>query len=1056
MLSRMRPAIVPYCIALIASMVTPATSAVEKPVFALDFEGTATARGREGEKISPLVSKSVEFVAGLKGQALNAQWALLEYPASVLPRERGTLAMWICPLPEPPGEELSKWRGYFADADAWRPLPMPRLWLFGSILRFDMGPGKWLWSSIPLGSGWGSGAWHQLIGTWDCSGHMALYFDGQKLMEKQFKPWEPKARRAFRIGSAVPVNSRAAHALIDEVRLYDEALDAQQVHTLYLSANISALSLYLPQTVFKSPPATLPVVVRNTGGSRWHQTLHWHCGQQDGELQMDLAPGQRKEIALQGAMGFGAQGLVNTEFSWQEGSGYSWARTEELTAYIPQPLSPPPRQVPEWKEVATVDCAAQPPISEVGESRVVAGPAGRYREAGPNRWDRFGYVFELSGAQKMVRLTVEHPDDDKRATVLASSIPAYDESVPAGSTRQILGNGFLSGGALRVTNKMVKRQYVFPAISEHLAIIVETGVSGQRAAVGTMTLEEADTEYSPAAPSSALQASHHRRMGLFWEDPVFGLDFGWAGTDYIGWDRILTRALNYMAWAGEDLLLYPTVWYQGPVYRSVVEPGTWPYGSSRNHPPDYPRLMAIRCAQRDIEFIPTFIIWQLPSLNDLIRTEAEVIAGKPSVNAVTSDGQVMTSVKWHSPPLLNAQHPAVREALLALIVEHIELCGDISSFGGIEFGLWPPSPMQAGARLLTSYDDWTVNEFARHIGESPPGDSRSADRFRQRADWILNNPQRRSQWVQWRCEMMTDFYQEVARRLAQANPQAKLHLLIQQPYPWYDTDPAQALLEQGINLEVLSANPHIVIDRYNKHTQTYHRIARLTHPAFVPEGGTKLGVITDYDAREMTRQFQRPFWGLPQAGSVIQQQYYETHPALSSDDSPKLQFPKPWRVEAHGRCSQPAPTGRYFLRDPALSVYLFNAKWISIGGYNLGTLGAENLVREFATAFQALPAVPFADLGCTGPIVVRTAHAEGYKWIYAVNITDNEARLSLRVADRALANVVTGDELPAPDGHATFELRPYELLAWRTSSETEIELRGPQQAPADTGLGGTR
>ena len=386
---------------------------------------------------------------------------------------------------------------------------------------------------------------------------------------------------------------------------------------------------------------------------------------------------------------------------------------------------------------------------------------------------------------------------------------------------------------------------------------------------------------------------------------------------------------------------------------------------------------------------------------------------------------------------------------MRLVDEHIAMCADQSSFAGIQFALWPSSPMQAGARLLTSYDDWTVNQFARHIGENPPGQPTQPERFKQRADWILGNSQRRQKWIQWRCDRMTDFYNEVAAHLAQANSEAKLRLVVQQPYPWYEMDPAEALREQGIDMEALSGNSDIVITRFTN--QTFHRIARLSDPAFVPPGGIYLGVITDYDALELTRQFQRPFSGLPRTGAIIHQQYYESHPALRGG-SPKLHFPEPWWTEGAGRCSQPAPRGDYFLRHPALDLYLFDAQWLAIGGYNLGTRGFEEEIRRFATTFCALPRVPFADLGCTGPVVIRQAQAEGHKWIYAVNITDNEARLSLRVADRALADVVTGNEVSAPDGHATFNLLPYWVLAWRTSPDTQVELRGASRPPVETAL----
>ncbi len=853
-------------ILLYASAVATADNGNE-PVFALGFDGTTVARGPDEEPIAPIKAQNVEFRPGLIGQALQADGALVEFAAELLPQEQGTLVMWLSPLADPPGRELSYWRIYFGDADDWGPLGMPRLWLFNTLLRFDMDDGKWLWSAIPVGAGWSGGAWHQLVGIWDCAGYIALYFDGKLLMERQVRSWQPQKRRAFCVGTGVGYGHQPlpAHALIDEVALYDYAMSAQEVKQMYYQTGVTSLRFKLSETVFELPPDQLPVVATNVGAARWQSTVQWSCEERRGSFALDLPPGAEEQLTIKHPLSPSMRGEASIQIDWHEGIDYRQARSEQLRPYILPSLEPPAEQPPEWQMVGMVDCTEQAPISEAGNSQVVEGPAGRYREAGRNRWDRFAYIFELSAPRRLARLTVEYPDDATRAIVVASNIPIEDEPVAAGAERHVLANGLLTGGKYDLTNQMQRRQYFFPAMSQHVAVIIETGMQDEPAAVRSLTLEEADLEYGPTAPPPALQAQTHRRMGLYWEDPIFGQDFGWTGTDYRRWDEVLNRALNYMAWSGQDLLVYPTVWYQGPIYRSEAEPGTWPSGG-RAHPSGYPRLMAMRCAQRGIKFISTFTIWHLPSLAHLILPAEQVAAGKPSVNTVTREGEVLTSNNWHSPPLLNAQHPKVQEVLLRLVDEHITMCADQPSFAGIQFALWPSSPMQAGARLLTSYDDWTVNQFAHHIGESPPGGPQEAERFKQRADWILNDAQRRQQWIQWRCDQMTDFYGEVAARLAKANPQAKLRLVVQQPYPWVEMEPAKALRQQGIDIEALSHNSDIVITRFTN--QTFDRIARLAHPAFVPPGGTELGVITDYDTLELTRQIQQPFYGLPRTNNT--------------------------------------------------------------------------------------------------------------------------------------------------------------------------------------------
>jgi hypothetical protein len=828
-----------------------------------------------------------------------------------------------------------------------------------------------------------------------------------------------------------------AHALIDDVRIYDQMLTAEEIDTMYRASGMGGLKFSLLRTVQLPPVAGLSIEVTNGSDRGWQGAVSWACGQRQGEFELDLASGERTEMELTEAIPDSTRGAVDVALKWQEGIQTPRQCRRELTAYIPAGIGAPPDESPDWKMLARVNCAEQAPIAQVGQSHVVEGPAGRYREGGLERYDRFAYVFELSAARRMVRLTVEHPDDKTRSTSFSISTPQWQPSAVASTERQVLGNGLLSGGHFTLTNRMERRQYVLPMMYKQFAIIVETGVSGEPAAVASLTVEEAKLDsYGPGCPLPALQAGQHRRMGLYWEDPVIGQDFGWTGIDYTHWDDTLKRALDYMAWSGQDLLAYPTLWYDGPVYGSKTQPGTWPYGG-RHHPADYPRLVAARCSERDIKFIPTFTIWRLPSLDGLIANSEQAAAGRPMVNTVTRDGKVLTSTNWGSPPLLNAQHPKVQEALLALVDEHVAMCGDQPSFAGIEFALWPSSPMQAAAKLFTSYDDWTVLSFARHVGQVPPGEPSSAERFKQRADWILNDSSRRAQWVRWRCETMTEFYNEVARHLARVGPHCKLRLVVLQPGPDADVDPAQALLEQGLDLEALSRNPQIVIARHTN--QTACRCERCDDP--------------DWDAVELTRWFQEPFYGLPRTSATIHQQYFESHYVLTSSDIPKLQLPDPWQTEGWGRCCQPVPAGRNFLRHPALDVYLFDAQWLAIGGFNLGTLGFEPEVRAFASAFRALPQKAFTDMGCTGSVVVRGAQAEGYQWIYAINITDRDARLSLGIEDGKLAEVVSGEPVTTAQGRATFALRPYELRAWRTSPQAQVAVRGRHRPAVPTGLG---
>jgi hypothetical protein len=1025
-------------IALLMAVLDGAVTAQQaEPVFCVDFDEGPIGRAADGKPVQPLRAEGLTFVAGLTGQALRADAGMLVYPAAVVPKDAGTLELWASPLESGAG---SGWYFFCGDAAEWGPEGVPRLWMYEGSPRLDVdGGGRLLAAGLPRGMSYGPGSWHQFAGTWDRRGNVALYMDGRLLGTRHVKPWEPAQRKGFMVGAGMHIDRPVplyANALLDRVRIYDTVLPPEVIAAHYRDMGLSTLSVYFERSLFIRPPSDLPLVVENVGAGAWDGRIRWRSGERTGQVRLSVGPGERAEVKAMNALAPDTVGEFALRASWAEGLRGMTSRSDTLVGYVPPPLGPPPATAPEWRLVREVDCVQEPPVSEVGESRVVEGPAGAYREAGARCYDRFAYVFELSGRDRLLRLTVEHPDDAKRCTMLSHSIPDFQPTGVAGSEQQILGHGILSGGLLPLTNRMIARQYVFTCPSDRIGILVETGTTGQPAAAATLRLEEADGTYGPAARPPALGAADHRHAGLYWEDPVIAQDFGWTGTAYPRWDKVLGRAMDYLAWTGQDLLVYPTVWYFGPIYRSRFEPGTWPSGG-RHHPPDYPRLVALRCAERGIQFVPTFTIWRLPSLAEWIRSKEEVIAGTPSVNTVNRDGEVLTETNWGSPPLLNAQHPRVQKAILDLIDEQVALCGDLPSFAGVGFALWPSSPMQVGARLVTSYDDWTLGAFARHIGEAPPDAPTDADRFKQRSEWILGDEARREKWVRWRCEEMTRFYAEAARHVAAAGPEAKLRLMIQQPYP-QDEDPARQLLEQGLDLSALSRNPQIIIDRWMN--QTAHRSGE-------KDGKDPATIV--YDQVELTPEFQKPFMGWPRMSATIHQQYFESHAVFWDKAAPKLQFPAPWTQEGTGRCSQPTPWGRHFLRHHARSVFLYDAQWIAIGGFCLGTMGAEDEVRDFARAFEALPAAPFDDVGCTGPVVVRTAMAEGARWVYAVNITDHEAALSLKARSRQPRDAVSGRRVRCAGGVLDAILLPYELRVWRMEPEASVALNQPQ-AEAET------
>ncbi len=537
-------------VALCAIWCVGGLSAAEhiRPVFQADFESTATATAADGTRIEPLKAEAVSFAEGVSGRALDATTSLVIYPGRVVPGERGTLEIWLAPLAAGTGKG---WYFFSGDASEWGPDGVPRLWMYEGNPRFDVdGGGRLISAALPPGVLWAPGSWHQFVGTWDCKGKVELYVDGRLLVEKAVPAWKPADREGFSIGSGRHIDNHRVlfgNVLIDRVRIYDRVLPAESIRARFLEMGISAIALTLPQTLLDRSADDVRLIVENVGGATWKGRFSWSGGKRSGTIAAGVEPGQSSEVVVRGAFDPDLTGELKLDVKWREGIRQSTQRREELALYVAPPLGPPPTQAPVWRLVRRVNCAKEAPVSEVGTSSVVDGPAGRYREAGPQCYDRFAYVFALSGRDRLLQLTVEHPDDAKRCTMLSHSIPDFQPNWVGGTEQQVLGHGILSGGFIPLTGKPVVRQYVFPCPSDRVAIIVETGTTGQNAAAITLTLEEAEPAYGPPCPPPALGAKDHRHAGLYWEDPVIGQNFGWTGREYARWDTSLCRAMDYLA-----------------------------------------------------------------------------------------------------------------------------------------------------------------------------------------------------------------------------------------------------------------------------------------------------------------------------------------------------------------------------------------------------------------------------------------------------------------------------------------------------------------------------
>lgn len=687
---------------------------------------------------------------------------------------------------------------------------------------------------------------------------------------------------------------------------------------------------------------------------------------------------------------------------------------------------------PVWQRVAAIDPYEEEPAATLGRTERLDLPCGRFRATvdcfDPKelyKHDRFAYVRELPASNLLLRVTVTYPDDTNRTLMVAQTQPDFAPVGCAGAEQQVLGSGIMTGKEFPNTGKALRYAYVFRHPSKWIGLVFESPQRTAPGAVGEIVIEaaaEGTDRYGPAAPAPALMAKNHRRAGLYWEDPVLSMTFGGAGgVDPAAYARDLSRALDYFAWTGADLFFYPTVWYNGPMYASAVEPGTWPNGM-RHHPGDFPEITARACSARGVRFVADFAMSRLPSIVKRLGTQAQVAAGDTNVlNVVWADGTVPVTAYMYKPPIYNALRREVQDAVVALVDEHCDRLAAEPSFGGISLYLNHWQPTQCGLWLDGSYDDWTMAAFARQIGERLPGTPGDAARFAVRAQWIREHPARRSAFLAWRAGIVTGFYERLAARLAARKADAKLYLRLDTPSISLMNTSAgrfckpfsgESLREMGLDVARLAKHPAIVLDRLFswgivRCERNYHADDKLTGP---------------FD--DLATDFQKELLSVPGAvgAATVHQYYFETHGEIQRKRL--LAMPSPWKTEAPGRCVAPLYPGRWPLVYYARALELFDVRELSMGGYTLGTHGIEDLIREWTTAFRALPAVRFADERRIGKVIVRRTRAEGRNWVYALNTSSEDCLLP--VSFDGYRDAVTGQWV----AKGAIRLRGFELRAF--------------------------
>ena len=128
----------------------------------------------------------------------------------------------------------------------------------------------------------------------------------------------------------------------------------------------------------------------------------------------------------------------------------------------------------------TIDCAQTAPDYHQGETRVVRGPSGAYRESGDRgreqgtaAADWFAYTLDLPTIQKPYLLEIEYPDDDERTVPIVLVEQEYGPPEPA--------LGYFSGGIYPLSKQMLTQEFTFFPRVKDPRLLFYNWSTGQRA-----------------------------------------------------------------------------------------------------------------------------------------------------------------------------------------------------------------------------------------------------------------------------------------------------------------------------------------------------------------------------------------------------------------------------------------------------------------------------------------------------------------------------------------------------------------------------------------------
>ena len=670
-------------------------------------------------------------------------------------------------------------------------------------------------------------------------------------------------------------------------------------------------------------------------------------------------------------------------------------------------------------------------FASVGEWHVGEVDGRKYLESSGRAHDRIAVRFSIDTSHPLYFFEIDYPDDKKRTmdfVVQGSRETRWDGDSEAD---YVLQSGVACGDEYANSGRMLTHRCHYWQRGGDVTLSVMTLRGGAPAAIGEVRVFRVKSGRLPCAAVAEPPANDdgwRRTFALYYEDPAAGYDFGVDGTDLERLREQIARLAASMKYVGQNVLCYPGAWYDGLIDGEKYNPRWHTHGYREEYYDAFDR--------EGLGFMPT-LNWIDMMLPPGTLTSAKLQDGtflgtpfsafdKGGVNRLCTHGQ---------PPDANIAHPMVQEVIESAVDSLVEEGRNHSSFRGIVLHLSRHSLLWFGD-ICAGYNDYCIRRFAveRHI-DVPA--FHGAERGREYARWIKDNCL--SEWVDWRCDVVADFYLRLAKKLSDARPDLKLvvnsFLLPQCSAESFGSEgfiPEQNRLA-GLDVRKLADVPNVSI------CQTQIPADYRWFAPYDPTDPKDNGRWRSHRARveplhRLLYQKRGDFGQL--SNSVFpwvnqHDRYWESAIGKTSAGVAKESLSCEWLFECPWRCSTVNPAGRHALRAYAVPLRYHDLLAISKGGFLVGTYGTEDVLVSWIRAFRSLPAVHMKEFFREGDVVGRTCNFKDKTYCYVVNTGCLE-----RIVDVA----IPGGSVDLVDGRCVnsgktarrcrIKLLPYELRSY--------------------------